>query len=73
LYGGEVAFNLHPSALPWVEFGTTLSMVYGGLSNQPDSVKYLPFVPPTRITADLKFNLTTNGKKLSNAYKKEVC
>ncbi len=68
LYGGEVAFNLHPSALPWVELGTSLSMVYGGLSNQPDSVKYLPFVPPTRITADLKFNLTTNGKKLSNAY-----
>ena len=68
LYGGEVAFNLHPSILPWVELGTSLSMVSGGLSNQPDSVKYLPFVPPTRITADLRFNLTKNGKKLSNAY-----
>ena len=27
----------------------------GSLKGVPDSIKYLPFVPPTRITADLKF------------------
>ena len=45
-------------------------MVYGGLKNQPDSVKYLPFVPPTRITADLKFNISTKSKTVKNLYVK---
>jgi iron complex outermembrane receptor protein len=70
LYGGEVTFNIHPAAVPWVQLGTTLSMVYGGLTGAPDSVKYLPFVPPTRITADIRFNIKTPDKKVKNAYVK---
>jgi len=34
----------------------------------PDSVKYLPFVPPTRITADLKFPVKKLGSSIRNAY-----
>ena len=70
LYGGEVSLTLHPSNTPWVEFGTTLSMVYGGLKGVADSLKYLPFVPPTRITADLRFNIKTNGNTFKNVYLK---
>ena len=70
LYGGEVAVNIHPSALPWVQLSSTLSYVKGGLLHTADSIKYLPFVPPTRVTADLKFPLNTLGKSISNAYLK---
>ena len=70
LYGGELALALHPSDLPWIELNSTLSMVYGGLKNVPDSDKYLPFVPPTRITADLKFPIKSIGSGIKNAYLK---
>lgn len=70
LYGGEMELNIHPSDLSWIELNTTLSMVYGSLKNTPDSVKYLPFVPPTRITADLKFPIKKIGGKIKNAYLK---
>lgn len=68
LYGGEIELNIHPASISWVELNSSLSMVYGGLNNVPDSVKYLPFVPPTRITTDLKFNLITLGRTFKNAY-----
>jgi len=70
LYGGELVFNVHPESMSWVELNTTLSMVYGGLVGAPDSLKYLPFVPPTRITADLKFPIKKLCKTIQNAYLK---
>ncbi|MGZ3755567.1 MAG: TonB-dependent receptor [Mucilaginibacter sp.] len=70
LYGGEIAVNIHPQTLPWVQLSSTLSYVKGGLLHTADSIKYLPFVPPTRITADLKFPFNTLGKSISNAYLK---
>jgi len=70
LYGGEISFNVHPADLSWVQLATTLSYVNGGLLHAPDSTKYLPFVPPTRITADLKFPITTQGRSIKNLYLK---
>ena len=46
LYGGELSLNIHPNSLRWLEWNSTLSVVFGGLLHVPDSVKYLPFVPP---------------------------
>ncbi len=70
LYGGEVALNIHPSAAKWVQLNTTFSYVYGSILNQPDTTKYLPFVPPARITADLKFLLGNTGTTIKNIYLK---
>jgi iron complex outermembrane receptor protein len=70
LYGGELVFNIHHPELPWVELNSTLSIVYGGLSGFPDSIKYLPFVPPARITADLKFPIKKLGPSIRNFYLK---
>ncbi|TDW95767.1 TonB-dependent receptor [Dinghuibacter silviterrae] len=70
LYGGELSLDIHPSGLRWVELQSGLSVVYGSLLHAPDSVKYLPFVPPTRITADLKFNVLPSAKGVKNAYLK---
>jgi iron complex outermembrane receptor protein len=68
LYGGEAAVDIHPSVLPWVELDLSYSMVSGGLTGVADSVKVLPFVPPTRITADLKFHIPQLGKGIKNGY-----
>jgi len=70
LYGGEVGLNIHPSTMRWVELNSTVSMVYGGLKGVADSVKYLPFVPPTRITTDLRFNIKKTGEGLKNVFVK---
>jgi len=70
LYGGEAMLDIHPSALPWIELISTLSYVNGGLLHVPDSLRYLPFVPPTRVTADLKFHIKKVGKGIRNAYVK---
>lgn len=70
LYGGELAFTLHPSDVPWIEFNSTVSMVFGGLKNVADSVKSLPFVPPTRVTADVSFPVKSIGNRIKNAYLK---
>ena len=43
-------------------------MVQGGLKNVPDSIKVLPFMPPTRLTLDWKFKLKTGLHKISNSY-----
>jgi len=70
LHGGELVLNVHPQDLPWIELNSTLSVVSGGLSGVADSTKYLPFVPPTRITADLKFPIKKIGPSIGNAYLK---
>jgi iron complex outermembrane recepter protein len=70
LYGGEITLNIHPSALPWIELNSSLSIVDGGLSNASDSTKVLPFVPPARITAELKFPIKQLGKGIKNTYVK---
>jgi iron complex outermembrane receptor protein len=68
LYGGEFALNVHPAAISWVQLNTSLSYVYGSLLHVADSTKYLPFVPPTRITADLKFPVKNAGQLFRNVY-----
>ena len=66
LSGSEAGLDIHPSTIPWIDLNSTVSMVDGGLQNIPDSVKYLPFVPPMRITVDLKFKT----KKLCSGIRK---
>jgi iron complex outermembrane receptor protein len=70
LYGGELSLNIHPSAIPWVELNSTFSYVYGNLVHASDSTKYLPFVPPARITADLRFPIRQLGPAIKNGYLK---
>jgi len=68
LDGGEVSLDIHPSGLKWLEINSTLSYVTGGLTGVSDSTKYLPFVPPMRITADLIIHLGKVGKFMNDAY-----
>jgi len=68
LEGGEVSLDIHPSDLKWLEINSTLSYVTGGLTGISDSTKYLPFVPPMRITADLIFHFGKIGKFMNDTY-----
>ena len=62
LYGGEAMLDIHPTAASWFDFNATFSMVMGGLNGVADSVKVLPFVPPMKLTADVKLYLNQFGK-----------
>lgn len=68
LEGGEMSLDIHPSGLKWLELNSTISYVTGGLTGAPDSIKYLPFVPPMRTTGDLIIHLGKLGKFMSDAY-----
>lgn len=70
LYGGEAAIDIHPSATSWIDLYLSASIVEGGLTGVPDSTKYLPFIPPVKLTADLKFPIRKIGKGIKNAYVK---
>jgi iron complex outermembrane receptor protein len=70
LYGGEAMLDIHPSSIKWIELNSTFSMVAGGLQNVPADMRVLPFVPPARITADLKFHVNKIGKSVTAAYVK---
>lgn len=70
LYGGEFVLDVHPHAAQWIELNGTISVVQGGLLGAPDSIKVLPFVPPTRFTGDIRFNL--NKLPLAGAMDKVI-
>jgi iron complex outermembrane receptor protein len=68
LEGGELTLDIHPSGLKWLEINSTVSYVTGGLTGITDSTKYLPFVPPMRITGDLIFHFGKICKCITDAY-----
>ncbi len=68
LEGGELTLDVHPSGLKWLEVNTTVSYVTGGLTGISDSTKFLPFVPPMRITGDLILHCGKVCKFMSDAY-----
>jgi iron complex outermembrane receptor protein len=68
LWGGEMSFDIHPHPLDWLHFETTFSMVAGELKNQPDSSKYLPFIPAPKLVSELKARKKKLGSFMENAY-----
>ena len=51
-----------------MEINSTLSYVTGGLTGISDSTKYLPFVPPMRITGDVIFHFGKVCSFINDAY-----
>jgi iron complex outermembrane recepter protein len=68
LTGGEAVLDIHPSALPWLDFYAAYSTVNAQLSNKPDSEKYLPFIPPARLRSEITINFKKLNKTLVNSY-----
>lgn len=75
LYGGEVAFNLHPTALPWASLRTGAALVIG-LNENPalrervgDAGRYLPLIPAPQARTELRFTAPEReGRRLTASY-----
>ncbi|MDB5032056.1 TonB-dependent receptor [Mucilaginibacter sp.] len=54
--GGEVSLDIHPTS--WLHFENSVALTYGtNLGNGgkvPDSLKYLPFIPPVHTHSELR-------------------
>ena len=73
LIGGECSLDLHPIKL--LHFENSLSVVYGNkkaLAGKAvnDSSKYLPFIPPTHGTSELRLDFSCKKLHLTKAFAK---
>jgi iron complex outermembrane recepter protein len=68
LLGGEFFMDYHPHPLDWLHIENAVSYVQATQSNQPDSTKYLPFIPAAKYRGELKATFRNVGKKITNAY-----
>jgi iron complex outermembrane recepter protein len=68
LLGGEFFMDYHPHPLDWLHIENSFSYVQATQRNQPDSTKYLPFIPAAKYRGELKAAFKTVGKKITNAY-----
>jgi len=68
--GGEFFLDLHPR--PWLHFENSLSLTYGtNLGNnghEPDSLKYLPFIPPLHTHSELRATFAKGFGIFRNVY-----
>jgi len=70
LYGGEFVIDIHPHPLDWLHFENSFAFVKGEQSNQPDSTKYLPFMPAPKIQSELRAKFKKVGSYISSLYLK---
>ncbi len=75
LYGGEVAFNIHPTALPWASLRTGAALVIGRNENPElrervgDAGRYLPLIPAANSRSELRFTAPERaGSRLAGSY-----
>lgn len=54
LYGGEFSFEIHPHPLDWLHIENSFSMVNAEQLSQPDSMRYLPFIPAPRYQGEIR-------------------
>jgi iron complex outermembrane receptor protein len=68
--GADVNLDIHP--VPWLHFENSLSLTYGtNLGNgghEPDSLKYLPFIPPLHTHSELRGTFIKGFGSLRNVY-----
>lgn len=68
LMGGELYADFHPHPLDWLHLEAAFSYVNGQHLQGRDSMQYLPYMPPTRLTLALRASKKTLGPWLQNLY-----
>ncbi|SDX79437.1 TonB-dependent receptor [Hymenobacter psychrophilus] len=75
LYGGELAFNVHPTALPWLSWRSGAALVIGLNKNatlrdrEGVAARYLPLIPAPTAQTELRFTLPDQpGRRLADSY-----
>ena len=66
LMGFEAAVDIHPFHA--LHIGSTFSYVDAQLLHQPEEMRWLPMTPAPRLSVDMKYELTHDGKVFNNAY-----
>ncbi|OCX50321.1 hypothetical protein BEL04_23500 [Mucilaginibacter sp. PPCGB 2223] len=70
IYGGEANLDIHPFS--WLHFENAIGLTYGENKGTgakvPDSLKYLPFIPPLHTHSELRGNFTKGFGRLKNVY-----
>ncbi len=68
--GADINLDVHP--VKWLHFENSLSLTYGtNLGNgghQPDSLKYLPFIPPLHTHSELRGTFAKGFGSWKNVY-----
>ncbi|SDT64176.1 iron complex outermembrane recepter protein [Mucilaginibacter mallensis] len=68
--GGEVSLDIHP--VSWLHFENELTLTYGQNlgtgSKVPDSLKYLPFIPPLHTHSELRGTLNKGFGSFKQLY-----
>ena len=68
--GGEFSLDIHP--IPMIHFENSLSVIYGSnLGNGtsvPDSLKYLPFIPPLHTHSEIRVTFLKALNKFRDVY-----
>ena len=69
LLGSEIYLDIHPHPFDWLHIENSFSFVQAIQKNQPDSSKYLPFIPAAKYRGELKAQFKKVGNTpLSNVY-----
>ncbi len=68
LLGSELYVDLHPHPLDWLHIGNAFSFVQATQTNQPDSTRYLPFIPAPKYRTEWKAEFKKLGKNFNNGY-----
>jgi iron complex outermembrane receptor protein len=70
IYGGEFYIDIHP--VSWLHFENALSLTYGTNlidgGHAPDSLKYLPFMPPPHTHSELRGTYDKGFGRFKNGY-----
>ena len=66
LMGFEAAVDIHPFHA--LHIGSAFSYVDAQLLHQPEEMRWLPMTPAPRLSVDMKYELTHDGKVFNNAY-----
>ena len=68
LSGGEISIDLHPHPMDWLHFENSFSYVQALQKNEPDSTRYLPFIPAPKIQSELRADIKEIKKLFSKTY-----
>ncbi len=68
LLGGEVYLDIHPHPLDWLHLENSFAYVQATQSNQPDSTKFLPFIPAPKYRGVIKAQFKNAGNTFSNLF-----
>ncbi|MDQ3047640.1 MAG: TonB-dependent receptor [Bacteroidota bacterium] len=70
LFGAEITIDIHPHPIHWLHIENSFSFVQATQKDQPDSSRYLPFIPAPKLQTELRADIKNMGNFFSNAYVK---